>query len=75
MNKLLALCIVCWGIFFYQTAKANDYETATGAHIITETIKGTDIDYQSLLSTETQKIIHQKQNLLIHYLNIYGQFQ
>jgi len=59
MNKLLALCIVCWGIFFYQTAKANDYETATGAHIITETIKGTDIDYQSLLSTETQKIIHQ----------------
>ena len=59
MSKLLAIAIVCWGIFFYQTAKAGDYETATGAHIITETIKGTDIDHQSLLNAETQKLIHQ----------------
>jgi hypothetical protein len=59
MSKLLAIAIVCWGIFFYQTAEASDYETATGAHIITETIKGTDIDHQSLLNAETQKLIHQ----------------
>ena len=46
-------------LFIFTNAKANDYNTATITHIITETIKGTDIDHQSLLNAETQKLIHQ----------------
>jgi ribosomal protein S13 len=33
MTKLLAIAIVCWSIFFYQTAKAHDIEEQQLAEI------------------------------------------
>ena len=59
MKYLIIIASIMWGLFFYTNARANDYKTATGAHIITETIKGTDIDEQAILNAETQRLIHQ----------------
>ena len=59
MKYLIIIATIMWGVFFYTQSNANDYATATGTHIITETIKGTDIDHQSLLNAETQRLIHQ----------------
>ena len=59
MKYLIIIASIMWGLFFYTNAKANEYTIATGAHIITETIKGTDIDEQAILNAETQRLIHQ----------------
>ena len=40
-------------------AKANDYNTAVIGHVVSETIKGTDIDHTALLEAEMSKIAHQ----------------
>ena len=45
-------------LFIFTNAKANDYNTATITHIITETIKGTDIDYKDITNSEIQKKVH-----------------
>jgi len=42
----------------HQQAKANDYGTATTVHIITEMIKGTDLNEKEILNAETQRQIH-----------------
>ena len=42
----------------HQQAKASEYGIATTAHIITETIKGTDLDEAEILNAETQRQIH-----------------
>ena len=58
MKYLIIIASIMWGLFFYTNAKANEYTIATGAHIITETIKGTDIDYKDITNSEIQKKIH-----------------
>jgi len=60
MKKLLiVVCVWIWGLFlFVETASANDYNTATGAHILTEIIKGTDLDEGAIMNAETQRLLH-----------------
>ena len=59
MKKILILLsFVLVSCSFSFKADANDYNTATGAHIITETLKGTDMDYSEILNSETQRLIH-----------------
>tara|TARA_B100000575_G_C22798617_1_gene471603 strand:+ start:257 stop:589 length:333 start_codon:yes stop_codon:yes gene_type:complete len=40
-----------------QKAKASDYATATGAHIITQTVKG-NIDHKAVMTSEIEKMAH-----------------
>ena len=59
MKKILILLsFVLVSCSFSFKADANDYNTATGVHIITETLKGTDMDYSEILNSETQRLIH-----------------
>ena len=58
MKYLFTIALILWGVFFYTNARANDYNTATITHIITETIKGTDIDEKEILNAEIQKKVH-----------------
>ena len=57
MKKVL-LFLVLGIIVWVQDVSANDYKTATTAHIITETIKGTDIDHSAVMNAEVQKLMH-----------------
>jgi len=41
-----------------NNVKASEYGIATTAHIITEMIKGTDLNEKEILNAETQKQIH-----------------
>ena len=57
--SLIVLCVWIWGLFLWVgSASANDYKTATTAHIITETIKGTDIDHSAVMNAEVQRLMH-----------------
>ena len=58
MKKILLLSFTLVGCSFSFKTNANDYNTATGVHIITETLKGTDMDYSEILNSETQRLIH-----------------
>ena len=58
MKKILLLSFILVGCSFSFKTNANNYNTATGAHIITETLKGTDMDYSEILNSETQRLIH-----------------
>ena len=58
MRKILLLSFILVGCSFSFKTNANDYNTATGFHIITETLKGTDMDYSEILNSETQRLIH-----------------
>ena len=58
MKKILLLSFILVGCSFSFKTNANDYNTATGFHIITETLKGTDMDYSEILNSETQRLIH-----------------
>ena len=51
----------------HQQAKANDYGTATTAHIISEMIKGTDLNEKEILNAETQRQIH---NMSLEIINV-----
>jgi len=57
MKKVL-LFLVLGIIVWVQDVSANDYKTATTAHIITETIKGTDIDHSAVANAEVQRLMH-----------------
>ena len=64
MKKFIATIIIINALIIFglsslmSSAKANDYNTATGAHIITETIKGTDIDHSAVMNAEVQRLMH-----------------
>ena len=56
---LIIVCVWIWGLFLWvESASANDYNTATGAHILTEVIKGTDLDEGAIMNAEIQKLVH-----------------
>ena len=61
MKKLLIINLIfgfiCLAVPF--AVKADDKTTATVSHVISETIKGTDIDHTALLEAEMSKIAHQ----------------
>ena len=44
---------------FANSVKANEYNTAVIGHVVSETIKGTDIDHSALLEAEMSKLAHQ----------------
>ena len=52
--------IMLWyaALFFVTPAKADDYNKAVIGHIITETIKGTDIDTMDILEGELANLGH-----------------
>ena len=61
MRKFLITVIVLNSIIWFglsSLAKADDYNTAVIGHVISETIKGTDIDHQKLLEAEMSKMAH-----------------
>ena len=58
MKKILLLSFILVGCSFSFKTNANDYNTHTRVHIITETLKGTDMDYSEILNSETQRLIH-----------------
>ena len=64
MKKFIATLIIVNAILlfglssFMSSAKANDYNTATTVHIITETLKGTDMDHSAIMNAEIQKLVH-----------------
>ena len=57
---IIALNLAIWfGLMgLYNTANASDYNKAVIGHVITETIKGTDIDHTAILESEMQKIVY-----------------
>jgi len=61
MKKLiLILALLWWGLSAFQNSvKASEYNTAVIGHVISETIKGTDIDHGKLLEQEMSKMSHQ----------------
>ena len=64
MKKFIAYIIIINALIIFglsslmSIAKANDYNTATTVHIITETLKGTDIDHSAVMNAEIQKLVH-----------------
>ena len=61
MKKVIFLLAILWlGLnAFANSVKANEYNTAVIGHVVSETIKGTDIDHSALLEAEMSKIAHQ----------------
>ena len=62
MRKFLITIIVLNTMIWFgltSLAKANDYNEAVVGHVITETIKGTNMDHQKLLESEIEKMGHQ----------------
>lgn len=64
MKKVIFIIVIlfvwiCGLLAFNPTiAKANDYNSAVVGHVITETIKGTDIDHAAILESEMEKIMY-----------------
>jgi hypothetical protein len=63
MKKVIIIIALNLAIWFgltglYNTANASEYNKAVIGHVITETIKGTDIDHTALLESEMQKIVY-----------------
>lgn len=62
-----AVFVYIWSFSIFNAVKANEYNTAVIGHVISETIKGTDIDHSKLLEQELQKLAH---NYAIEMANI-----
>ncbi len=64
MKKFIATLIIVntfllFGLSsFMSSAKANDYNEAVIGHIITETLKGTDIDKGAIMDNEIKRLMH-----------------
>ena len=62
MHKFLITIIVLNTMIWFglsSLAKSDEYNKAVIGHVITETIKGTDMDHQKLLESEMSKMGHQ----------------
>ena len=65
MKKLVITIIVLNTIIWFglssfkmSFAKADEYNTAVIGHVVSETIKGTNMDHQKLLEAEMSKMAH-----------------
>ena len=58
MKILIVALIITSCTFKFNDVEANDYNTAVIGHILTEKMKGTDIDESSIANAETQRLIH-----------------
>ena len=61
MKKLIIINILFWAlcIFIPMQVKADDKTTAVVGHVISETIKGTDIDISYIMEKELEAAAHQ----------------
>ena len=60
MKKILVLLsfILMSCTFSFKNAEANDYNSATAIFLITEKLKGTNLDEGAIMNAETQRLIH-----------------
>ena len=63
IKLMIKVCVFIWlfGVGLHLTmqhAKADEYTTATTAHIITQTVNGHDIDHKNVLTAEVERVIH-----------------
>ena len=61
MKKLIFILAILWfGLTAFQNSvKADDKTTAVVGHVISETIKGTDIDISYIMEKELEAAAHQ----------------
>ena len=61
MKKLILLLAILWfGLTAFQNSvKADDKTTAVVGHVVSETIKGTDIDISYIMEKELEAVAHQ----------------
>ena len=61
MKKLIIINILFWAlcIFIPMQVKADDKTTAVVGHVVSETIKGTDIDISYIMEKELEAVAHQ----------------
>jgi hypothetical protein len=60
-----------WSFSIFNAVKADDKTTATVGHIISETIKGTDIDTTAILEKELQTLAHNYAIDMINIMQVY----
>ena len=60
MKTLIVFLTILWfGLTaLNNSVKANEYNTAVIGHVVSETIKGTNMDHQKLLEAEMSKMAH-----------------
>ena len=63
MKKVIFIIALNLAIWFgltglYNAANANEYNKTVIGHILTETIKGTDMDHKAILESEMQRLIY-----------------
>ena len=50
--------VYIWSFSIFNAVKADDYSKAVVGHVISETIKGTDIDTSYIMEQELEKLAH-----------------
>ena len=55
---LFLVFVYTWSWSIFNIAKADDYNKAVIGHVISETIKGTDIDTSYIMEQELEKLAH-----------------
>ena len=55
---LFLLFIYTWSCSIFNVAKADDYNKAVVGHVISEKIKGTNIDTSYIMEQELEKLAH-----------------
>jgi len=63
--------VYIWSWSIFNVVKADDKTTATVGHIISETIKGTDIDTTAILEKELQTLAHNYAIDMINIMQVY----
>jgi len=67
MRKFLITIVVLNSIIWFglsSLVKADDYNTAVIGHVISETIKNTDIDTSYIIEQELEKLALKEENVL-----------
>ena len=65
---LTIVSLIAWGVFFYTSAKSNEYTEAVVGHVIQNHDK---IDHSALLQAELTKLAHRNSIELINILQDY----
>jgi len=63
--------VYIWSWSIFNVVKADDRTTATVGHIISETVKGTDIDTTAILEKELQNLAHNYTIDMINIIQVY----
>jgi len=63
--------VYIWSWSIFNVVKADTYNKAVVGHVITETIKGTDIDTSAILEKELQNLAHNYTIDMINIIQVY----